>query len=57
VATSSGHAFLVGTKILVNPALDWQIFPADIHYRCERNAMCMVTRLSSRTAVRAHLMK
>jgi hypothetical protein len=57
VATSSGRAFLVGTKILVNPALDWQVFPADIHYRCERNAMCMVTRLSSRTAVRAHLMK
>jgi hypothetical protein len=57
VATSSGHAFLVGTKVLVNPALDWQIFPADIHYRCEKNAMCMLTRLSSRTAVRAHLMK
>jgi hypothetical protein len=57
VATSSGRAFMVGSKILVNPALDWQIFPADIHYRCERNAMCMVTRLSSRTAVRAHLMK
>jgi hypothetical protein len=57
VATSSGRAFMVGTKILVNPALDWQIFPADIHYRCERNAMCMVTRISSRTAVRAHLMK
>jgi hypothetical protein len=57
VATNSGRAFLVGTKILVNPALDWQIFPADVHYRCERNAMCMLTRLSSRTAVRAHLMK
>lgn len=57
VATSSGRAFLVGTKVLVNPALDWQIFPADIHYRCDRTAMCMVTRLSSRTAVRAHLMK
>jgi hypothetical protein len=57
VATSSGRAFLVGTQVLVNPALDWQTFPADIHYRCDRTAMCMVTRLSSRTAVRAHLMK
>jgi len=57
VATSSGRAFLVGTKVLVNPALDWQIFPADIHYRCDRTAMCMVTRLSSRSAVRAHLMR
>jgi len=57
VATSSGRAFMVGSKVLVNPALDWQIFPADIHYRCEKNAMCMVTRLNSRTAVRARLMK
>ncbi|MFZ1939686.1 MAG: hypothetical protein WBA18_15815 [Terracidiphilus sp.] len=57
VATSSGRAFLVGTKVLVNPALDWQIFPAEIHYRCDRTAMCMVTRLSSRSAIRAHLMK
>jgi len=57
VVTSAGRAFLVGSKVLVNPALDWQIFPADIHYRCERNAMCLVTRLSSRSAVRAHLMK
>ena len=57
VVTSSGRAFLVGSKVLVNPALDWQIFPADVHYRCDRTAMCMVTRLSSRTAVRAHLMK
>jgi hypothetical protein len=57
VTTNSGRAFLVGSKVLVNPALDWQIFPADVHYRCDRTAMCMVTRLSSRTAVRAHLMK
>ena len=57
VATSSGRAFLVGSKVLVNPALDWQVFPANIHYRCDRTAMCMVTRLSSRTAVRAHLLK
>lgn len=57
VVTSSGQAFLVGSKVLVNPALEWQVFPADVHYRCEKNAMCMVTRLSSRSAVRAHLMK
>jgi hypothetical protein len=57
VATADGHAFLVGSAILVNPALDWQIFPAQIHYRCEKNAMCMLTRLSSHTAVHANLMK
>jgi hypothetical protein len=57
VVTGSGRAFLVGVKVLVNPALEWQIFPADVHYRCDRTAMCMVTRLSSHTAVRAHLLK
>jgi hypothetical protein len=57
VSTNSGRAFLFGTSVLTNPALDWQIFPADIHYRCEKNAMCLVTKLNSRSAVHAHLMK
>jgi hypothetical protein len=57
VATSGGHAFLVGSSVLTNPALDWQIFPSEIHYRCEKNAICMVTHLNSRTAVHAHLMR
>lgn len=57
VSTSSGKAFLVGTAILTNPALDWQIFPADIHYRCDKTAMCLLTRLNSRTAVHARLVK
>lgn len=57
VATAEGQAFLVGSSVLVNPALDWQVFPAQIHYRCEKTALCMVTRLNSHTAVRAHLLK
>ncbi len=57
VATSGGHAFLVGSSVLTNPALDWQVFPAEVHYRCEKNAMCMVTHLNSRSAVRARLMR
>lgn len=57
ISTGSGKAFLVGANILTNPALDWQIFPADIHYRCEKNAMCLITKLNSRTAVHARLVK
>jgi hypothetical protein len=57
VATGGGRAFLVGTSVLVNPALDWQIFPADVHYRCEKNAFCTLTRTGSRSVVRAHLLK
>ena len=57
VVTGGGRAFLVGTSVLVNPALDWQVFPADVHYRCDKNALCIVTRLSSRSVVHAHLLK
>lgn len=57
IATSGGRAFLVGASVLTNPALDWQVFPSEIHYRCEKNAICMVTHLNSRTAVHAHLVR
>jgi hypothetical protein len=57
IATSGGRAFLVGASVLTNPALDWQVFPSDIHYRCEKNAICMVTHLNSRSAVHAHLVR
>lgn len=57
VATSGGRVFLVGANVLTNRALDWQFFPAAVHFRCDKTAVCTVTRLNSRTAVRAHLMK
>jgi hypothetical protein len=57
VATSEGRAFLVGMNVLTNRALDWQSFPASVHFRCEKNAMCAVTRLNSRTTVHAHLLR
>jgi hypothetical protein len=57
VATSGGRVFLVGSNVLTNRALDWQSFPAAVHFRCDKTAICMVTRLNSRTVVRAHLMK
>lgn len=57
VSTGSGRSFLVGRSVLVNPALDWQVFPAEIHYRCDKSGMCVLTRLDSRSAVHAHLMK
>lgn len=57
VETGGGRVFLVGASVLTNRALDWQSFPASVHFRCERNAICMVTRLNSRTAVHAHLLR
>lgn len=57
VATSSGRAFLVGMNVLTNRALDWQSFPASVHFRCEKNALCAITRLNSRTTVHARLLR
>jgi hypothetical protein len=57
VATSGGRAFQVGMNVLTNRALDWQSFPASVHFRCEKNAMCAITRLNSRTTVHAHLLR
>jgi len=57
VDTSSGRAFLVGMNVLTNRALDWQSFPASVHFRCEKNALCAITRLNSRTTVHARLLR
>jgi hypothetical protein len=57
VATSEGRAFLLGMNVLTDRALDWQSFPASVHFRCEKNAACAVTRLNSRTTVHARLLR
>ena len=57
LATGGGRAFLVGVNVLTNRALDWQSFPASVHFRCEKTATCVVTRMNSRTAVRAKLLR
>ena len=57
VATSEGRIFLVGASVLTDRALDWQSFPASVHFHCEKTAVCTVTRLNSRTAVRARMLR
>jgi hypothetical protein len=55
--TSGGRTFLVGADVEGRRAFGWQLFPAAIHYRCERNATCTLTRLNSGAVVRARLMR
>jgi hypothetical protein len=57
VATADGHSFLVGSDVLANPALDWQVFPVDVHYRCDKNALCTVTRPDSPSVLHARLLQ
>lgn len=57
VDTSSGRVFLVGAATWQTRSADWQIFPAAIHFHCEKTGACVLTRVSSRTILQAHLMK
>jgi hypothetical protein len=56
VETSAGRVFLVGTNLRTRGA-EWQEFPAAIHYRCDRNGVCILSRSNSRTTLQARLLK
>jgi hypothetical protein len=42
--TSAGMVFRIDSARPQGHATGWQIFPAAIHYRCEKNAKCVITR-------------
>jgi hypothetical protein len=57
VETSAGRTFLVGTAGLRKRAPGWQVFPAAIHFRCDRNAVCTLSRSNATSTLQARLMK
>lgn len=57
VDTGGGQVFWVGASGLRNRAAEWQVFPAAIHFRCDKNGACVLTRTNSRTTLQARLMK
>jgi hypothetical protein len=57
VDTQGGRVFLVGVTGLRNRTAEWQVFPAAIHFRCEKNGTCILTRVNSRTTLQARLIK
>lgn len=57
VQTSGGRVFLLGAEGLRTRTADWQVFPATIHFRCDRNGACALTRANSSVTMLAHLMK
>ncbi len=57
VDTQGGRVFLVGVSGLRNRTAEWQVFPAAIHFRCEKNGTCILTRVNSRTSLQARLIR
>jgi hypothetical protein len=57
VDTEGGRVFLVGVSGLRSRAAEWQVFPAAIHFRCEKNGACILTRVNSRTTLQARLIR
>ncbi len=57
VDTGGGRVFWVGANGMRNRAPEWQVFPAAIHFRCDKNGACVLTRVNSRTALQARLMR
>jgi len=55
--TEGGHIFLVGVVGMRNRTAEWQVFPAQVHFHCDKNGACMLTRVNSRTTLQARLVK
>jgi hypothetical protein len=57
VETSAGRVFLVMKNGAGSRAPEWQTFPAAIHFRCEKNGVCVLSRANARTTLQARLLK
>ncbi len=57
VDTSAGRVFLIIKTGTGNRAPEWQIFPAAIHFRCDKNGVCVLSRVRARTTLQARLLK
>jgi hypothetical protein len=57
VETSGGRVFFLGVAGMHNRTADWQVFPASIHFRCDKNGSCVLTRPNSHVSLQAWLLK
>jgi hypothetical protein len=57
VDTSGGRVFLVGANGLRSRSTEWQFFPAAIHFRCDKNGACQLTRANAPTPLQARLIR
>jgi hypothetical protein len=57
VETSGGRVFQLGAAGMRNRTAEWQVFPASIHFRCDKNGSCTLTRANSHVTLQARLLK
>lgn len=57
VETSGGRVFFLGVAGMHNRTVDWQVFPAAIHFRCDKNGSCVLTRTNSHVSLQARLLR
>ena len=57
VETGGGRVFFLGTAGMRNRSAEWQVFPAPIHFRCDKNGSCVLTRANSHVSLQARLLK
>jgi hypothetical protein len=57
VETSDGRVFYLGTAGMHNRTAEWQVFPAAIHFRCDKNGSCILTRANSHVSLQARLLR
>jgi hypothetical protein len=57
VETSGGRLFYLGAAGMHNRTAEWQVFPASIHFRCDKNGSCVLTRTNSHASLQARLLK
>ena len=57
VETSGGRVFFLGVAGMHNRTAEWQVFPASIYFRCDKNGSCVLTRPGSHVSLQARLLK
>jgi hypothetical protein len=45
IETDDGRTFVVGTTVSVSSATSWDDYHANVHYRCDQNGHCTLTRM------------
>jgi len=53
--TRGGRVFIIGGGGLEDYATGWQVFPAAVHFRCDKKAACIITRAGASTVLHARL--
>jgi hypothetical protein len=49
--------FYLGAAGVRNRSADWQVFPAPVYFRCDKNGFCVLTRSGSHVSLQARLLK